>query len=146
LLNKVELPQGYMGPFVAPSVLHKKKHNTKKRKGQWNQEARSLFALSFLYHPITQELAALVNDGGKASIIEIPPCFSTSFVQVESRRGGTKYVNYWIFFSFNVPICSSKYVESCKGISIGIAWHCKSNIICRSLPFTLKFTMLKTAY
>ncbi|PNT73505.1 hypothetical protein BRADI_2g59212v3 [Brachypodium distachyon] len=44
----------------------------------------SLFSIS---HPITQELAALVSDGAKASIIESPPCFSTSFVQIESWRG-----------------------------------------------------------
>ena len=46
----------------------------------------SLFSVSS-YNPGAEELAALVNDGAKASIIEIPPCFSTSFVQVESWRG-----------------------------------------------------------
>jgi hypothetical protein len=120
-LNKVELPQGYMRPFVAPSVLHKKKHNTKKRKGQWNQEARSLFALSFLYHPITQELAALVNDGGKASIIEIPPCFSTSFVQVESRRGGTKLCELLDLFLFQ---CPHMLLKVCGILQRNQYWHC----------------------
>lgn len=48
-------------------------------------ESRSIILVSSLSipHPITRELAALVSDSAKANIIESPPCFSTSFVQVE---------------------------------------------------------------
>jgi len=44
-----------------------------------------LFVLSSMSHP-EMESVALVNDGAKSNIIESPPCFPSSFVQVESWR------------------------------------------------------------
>jgi hypothetical protein len=71
-----------------------------------------LLSLLHMFDPVMQEPVALMSDGAKSSIIENPPCFSSSFVQVD-RGDRQKSIPVTRWFSFNVLEKHNHFFYAC---------------------------------